>query len=77
MPAITKPLMLGDVNFDDPAERDEFFARILAKGRIRVQADISKLQAMGVMDANGKLLITEDHGTAPDMQEGSERDFGG
>jgi hypothetical protein len=71
---ITKPPTLGDVDFDDPEEADAFYAALLAEGRKRVQADIGKLQAMGLMDSEGNLLSTE---LPEDMREGSERDFGG
>jgi hypothetical protein len=71
---VTIPLSLDAVDFSNRDEVDAFIQQLLAEGRIRVQADIAKLQAMGVMDANGKLLNKE---LPPDMQEGSERDFGG
>jgi hypothetical protein len=71
---VTTHLTLETVDFNNRAEVDALIQKVMAAGRIRVQADIAKLQAMGLMDSEGKLLNKE---LPPDMQEGSERDFGG
>jgi len=70
----TKRLTLEDVDFDDDAEMDAFFEQVIASGLERVRADVAELQAMGLMDSEGKLLNSE---LPPDMREGSDRDFGG
>ena len=71
---VTTPLSLDAVDFSNREEFDAFIQQLLAAGRILVQADIATLQAMGLMDAEGNSLSRE---LPPDMQEGSERDFGG
>ena len=73
MPA-AKHLTLETVDFEDRGEVDTFLGQVMAEGMLRVQAEGAELRAKGLMDANGKLLVTE---LPPDMREGSERDFGG
>ena len=73
MPATTH-LTLETVDFDNREEVNAFMQQIMAAGRLLVQADIAKLQAMGYMDSEGNSLSDE---LPEDMREGSERDFGG
>ncbi len=73
MPA-AKRLTLETVDFEDRKEVDTFLGQVMAEGMRRVRAEGADLRAKGLMDANGKLLVTE---LPPDMREGSERDFGG
>jgi hypothetical protein len=73
MPA-AKHLTLESVNFDDRNEVDAFLGQVMAEGIRRVRAEGAELRDRGLMDADGKLLVTQ---LPPDMQEGSERDFGG
>jgi hypothetical protein len=45
----------------------------MVEGVRRVRAEGAELRARGLMDADGKLLVTV---LPPDMREGYERDFG-
>jgi hypothetical protein len=71
---VTKHLTLETVDFDDRKEVDAFLGQVMAEGIRRVRAESAELRAKGLMDGDGKLLVTE---LPSDMQEGSERDFGG
>jgi hypothetical protein len=71
---IAKHLTLETVNFNNPTEVNTFLEQVMDEGMRRVRAEGAELRAKGLMDADGKLLVTE---LPPDMREGSERDFGG
>ena len=73
MPA-ARHLILDNVNFGNSHEVDAFLEQVMNEGMRRVQADGAELQTQGLMDADGKLLVTE---LPPDMHDGSDRDFGG
>ncbi len=70
----TKPLTIENVNFADATEVDAFLVQVVASGMSRVRSNIAELQAKGTIDSEGKLLNVD---LPPDMQEGSDRDFGG
>jgi len=72
--AVNTRLTLETVDFSNREEVHAFIDQIMAAGRILVQADIAKLQAMGLMDSEGNSLSDE---LPPDMQEGSGQDVGG
>jgi hypothetical protein len=69
-----KHLTLESVDFDNRTEVNAFLDEVMDEGMRRVRAEGAELRAMGLMDADGKLLVTE---LPPDMREGSDRDFGG
>ncbi len=69
-----KHLTLESVDFDNRTEVDAFLDEVMDEGMRRVRAEGAELRAMGLMDTDGKLLVTE---LPPDMREGSDRDFGG
>jgi len=71
---ITKRLTIDNVNLDDEAELDAFDDQIITAGMERVRAEGEELRRRGILDAEGNLLVRE---LPPDMQEGSDRDFGG
>jgi len=71
---IAKHLTLETVDFENRAEVNAFLDQVMDEGMRRVRAEGAELRARGLMDADGKLLVTE---LPPDMREGSERDFGG
>ena len=52
----------------------QFDNQVISAGMERVGAESAELCRRGILDENGKLLVKE---LPPDMQEGSERDFGG
>jgi hypothetical protein len=70
----TKPITIETANLDDACEMDEFDRQVIAAGMERVHAEIGDLQRKGLLDAQGKLTLKE---LPRDMQEGTERDFGG
>ena len=72
--SITKRLTIDNVNLDDEAELDAFDDQIITAGMERVRAEGEELRRRGILDADGNLLVKE---LPADMQEGSERDFGG
>ena len=69
-----KHLTLETVDFENRAEVNAFLDQVMDEGMRRVRAEGAELRARGLMDADGKLLVTD---LPPDMREGSERDFGG
>ncbi len=69
-----KQLTIETANLDDEREMDEFDRQVIAAGMERVRAEIKELQQKGLLDAQGKPVLKE---LPRDMQEGSERDFGG
>ncbi len=73
MPA-AKHLTLETVDFENHKEVETFLGQVMAEGMRRVRAEGAELRAKGLMDADGKTLVTD---LPPDMREGSERDFGG
>jgi hypothetical protein len=71
---VAKHLTLETVDFDNHAEVNAFLDQVMDEGMRRVRAEGAELRSGGLMNADGKLLVTE---LPPDMREGSERDFGG
>ena len=69
-----KPFTIDTVNLDDEREMDEFDRQVIFAGMDRVRTEIADMQRKGLLDAEGKLTLTE---LPRDMQEGAERDFGG
>ena len=55
-------------------EVDETLQQVMEEGRVRLQNELNRLQALGIIDENGKLLRTD---LPPDMRPGADRDFGG
>ena len=58
MPATTH-LTLETVDFDNRDEVHAFIQQIIAAGMITVNANVARLQAMGLMDSEGNSLSTE------------------
>jgi hypothetical protein len=73
MPVTTR-LSIETVDFDNRDEVDALMQQAITAGMVTVRANIAKLQAMGLMDAEGNSLSDE---LPEDMREGSQRDFGG
>jgi hypothetical protein len=48
--------------------------RVMAEGRIRLNNELARLRALGIIDEQGNLLKKD---LPPDMQPGADRDFGG
>jgi hypothetical protein len=71
---VTKHLTIENVNFDDERELDAFDDQIITAGLARVRAKGNEHRRRGILDSEGKLLVTE---LPADMQEGADRDFGG
>lgn len=71
---VTRRLTIETVNVDDEGEVTALEQQALEAGMTRVRARIAELRVRGLIDDNGKLLITE---LPDDMKEGSERNFGG
>jgi len=71
---IAKRLTIENVDLDDEREMDALHDQMITAGMERVRAEGDELRRRGLMDAQGNLLVKE---LPPDMQEGSERDFGG
>jgi hypothetical protein len=61
----------------DPYDR-ELVERLrekeLREAGVRIKAAVQRLQDLGIIDEEGRLLKTE---LPPDMREGSDTDFGG
>lgn len=72
--ALTKRLTIENVDFDDERELDAFDDQIITSGLERVRAEGDELRRRGVLDSEGNLLVKE---LPADMQEGTDRDFGG
>ena len=49
-------------------------ARVLSTGQARLDAELTRLRSLGVVDAHGKLA---DSALPEDMLPGADRDFGG
>ena len=58
----------------DRLERRRIVQQILADGPARLEAELARLRALGVIDDAGNRISTE---LPPDMIPGAERDFGG
>jgi hypothetical protein len=71
---VTKRLTIENVNLDDEGELDALDDQIITAGLERVRAEGDELRRRGILDSEGKLLVTE---LPADMQEGADRDFGG
>jgi hypothetical protein len=69
----SRDLRLETVDFSNSAEVDEFLQQVISHGLVRVRAENAELQARGLMDAEGNLLVIE---LPPDMREGSGMDCG-
>ena len=70
----TKRLTIENVNLDDERELDALMEQMFAEGLARVKAEGEELRRRGILDAEGRLVSKE---LPADMQEGSDRDFGG
>lgn len=73
MPA-TKRLRMEDINLADRDAVNAFEQEMFTAALERIRAEGDELCRRGLMDEHGKLLLKE---LPADMQEGSERDFGG
>jgi hypothetical protein len=58
----------------DAIERRRIVQQILTDGPARLEAELTRLRALGVIDEAGNRVSTE---LPPDMMPGAERDFGG
>jgi hypothetical protein len=58
MPA-AKHLTLDTVDFNNRAQVNAFLEQVTDEGMRRVRAEGAELRANGLMDAEGKLLVTE------------------
>lgn len=59
---------------EDALERRRIVQQILEDGPARLEAELSRLRALGVIDEAGNRISTE---LPADMMPGAERDFGG
>ena len=71
---IAKRLTIDNVNLDDPREIDAFDDQVIAAGMERVRAEGDELRRKGVLDGHGNLLVKD---LPADMQDDTDRDFGG
>jgi hypothetical protein len=53
-----KQLTIETVNLDDDREMDEFDRQVISAGMERVHAEIKELKQKGLLDAQGKPLVT-------------------
>jgi hypothetical protein len=74
MPADTKALTFGSVNFRDPRERYLFHEQMGKWLQANRDAAIRGLQQKGIIDAEGRLI---ERTLPPDMRSDSDTDFGG
>ena len=72
--SVTKRLTIENVNLADQQEMDAFDEQMFAAGLERVRAEGDELRRKGLLDEHGNVLLKE---LPADMQEGSDRDFGG
>lgn len=70
----TKRLTIENVNLDDESELDALIDEMFTVGLARVKAEGDELRRRGILDSEGNLLVKE---LPADMQEGTDRDFGG
>jgi phosphosulfolactate synthase (CoM biosynthesis protein A) len=70
----TKRLTLETLDSSNPEELSAFLEQVIAAGMEKVRAESAELQAKGIIDSQGKLLVTE---LPEDMRPGSGLDFGG
>jgi len=71
---VTKRLTIEDVNLDDERELDTLDDQAITAGLERVRAEGDELRRKGILDSEGNLLLKD---LPADMQEGTDRDFGG
>jgi hypothetical protein len=74
MPADTKILTFGNVNFRDPEESARFDEEMGKQLQANRDAAVRDLQEKGILDAEGRLI---DRTLPPDMRPESDTDFGG
>lgn len=55
-------------------EVNDTMKRVMAEGQIRLDNELARLRALGIIDEQGNLLKKD---LPPDMQPGAKRDFGG
>ena len=70
----TKRLTLETLDSSNPEELSAFLEQVIAAGMEKVRAESAELQAKGIIDSQGKLLVTE---LPEDMRPRSGLDFGG
>jgi hypothetical protein len=58
----------------DESTYEERLAYVMSCGRANLEAEMKRLQSLGIIDDKGNLLIEE---LPADMVPGSDRDFGG
>jgi hypothetical protein len=68
------PLDLSVIDLKHPEERRRFLAALQEEGGHRAKEAVEKLQALGILDQNGRVIPTE---LPEDMRPNAERDFGG
>jgi hypothetical protein len=68
------PLDLSVVDLKNPEERKRFLAALQEEGGRRAKEAVEKLQALGILDENGKVIPSD---LPEDMRPNAERDFGG
>lgn len=71
---IAKRLSIESVNLDDEREMGAFVDQVFTAGLERVRAEGDELRRKGLLDSEGNLLVKK---LPADMEEGSDRDFGG
>ena len=74
MPVHTQDLTWATVDLDNAAQVHELVDRNFQKGEEKLQRELRRLQDLGIIDEHGNRLSKE---LPADMQEGSDRDFGG
>jgi len=70
----TKPITLETLDSSNKEQLDAYLDQVMTAGMEKVRAETADLQARGLMDSEGHMLLTE---LPPDMRPGSGLDFGG
>ncbi len=70
----TNPKVLDPSPIADEEDFDAVLARVLAGAKGRIQEQIERAQALGLIDDEGNLLSDD---LPEDMKPGAQRDFGG
>lgn len=73
-PTDPKDLTWATVNLDDDAQVKALEDKLLDDAKEDLHRELRRLQDLGIIDERGNRLSKE---LPPDMQEGSDKDFGG
>ena len=69
-----KEVTWATVNLDDDAQVKALEDKLLDEAKEDLHRELRRLQDLGIIDEHGKRQSKE---LPPDMQEGSDKDFGG